>query len=110
MKQQICGNSSPDLIVPCINLSSYYCDLENFSEAEKYIYRAVEIAEKELVENHPVLGLAYQQLGCFYMAKEDYKVSERHLFKSLGIIQAVFPWKHRLAARIHAILGDLYYE
>ena len=92
----------------CVNLSSAYRGLGNFSEAEKYAGKGLSIFLALYGEQHQTVATVYSSLGETQRMAGKLDAAIDNLEKALKIRKALFGEGHSSTALVHQRLGAAY--
>ena len=95
------------------NLSTIFRNFGDYEKALKYRFKALDIEEKVLDENHPQLAGSYNNTSSIYLDLGDYEKALEYNLKAIAIIEKVlepnhpdFATSYNNIAAIYSALGD----
>lgn len=106
---QIYGENSEYMVNLLGTLANLYCLVDCLEEAKKTYKKSLEIREKIYTPNHPKMGMAYFNLGVFFIATEDYLKARDASVKSLQILLQTYPMNHKYIQDVLTNLRTIYY-
>lgn len=84
----------PDLGNIYTNISAVYFSLKNFREALSYLEKTLELYEKSLPFNHPLIALAHYNLACTLEELDRYIDAVKHPKRSIEFARYSFDFTH----------------
>ncbi|CAF1553179.1 unnamed protein product, partial [Adineta steineri] len=85
-------------------------DQGDYEKAIWYYEKALEIREKTLASNHPLLATPYSNIGSVYKRMGEYSKALSFYEKTLEIREKTFPSNHSLLATSYGNIGSVYDE
>ena len=92
------------------NLGILYQEIGNYQDAEKHLKNGLEIRQKLLGENHPVVAQSMGNLGKLYNEIGDYNNAELLYQTSLDIILSSIGKTNKYFANLLTYRGKLYHD
>ncbi|MEM6451906.1 MAG: tetratricopeptide repeat protein, partial [Cyanobacteria bacterium P01_D01_bin.105] len=102
------GLAEDDKTWCCIGLGRFYESLSQWSDAERYRLRALEISQAELGERHPYTASSLNNLAALYESQGRYGQAEPLLVQALEIRKAELGERHPYTASSLNNLAALY--
>lgn len=88
----------------CLNLSSAFIKLGDFSKSKKMVLSGIDVFEHELPKNHPLLAGAYRNLGAVYGHLGEPTKAVEYSLKAVLICESVLPANsYELAASYNSL-------
>jgi len=100
--------SDDDLIVPFNRLGSFYRDQGFYPQAQPWLEKGKEIAEKRLDKDNYHVATVYNNLANLYRSQGKYEAAEPLYKKAIEIVKVALPENHPYLASILNNLAGLY--
>ena len=100
--------SDNDLIVPFIRLASFYLYQGLYPQAQPWLEKGKEIAEKQLDEDNPDVATVYNDLASLYYSQGRYSEAEPLYQQAIEIQKIALPENHPSFATSLSNLAELY--
>lgn len=105
--QKIYGDLHPVIAGDLVDLGSTVSYIDE-REAIGYLQRAIAMGGNVINENHPILGVAHNDLAGIYKDLKNLEKAEYHYLKALDINQFLFGEQHPEVATNHSNIGLMY--
>ncbi|MGD1717627.1 tetratricopeptide repeat protein, partial [Dapis sp. BLCC M172] len=86
--------SDDDLIVPFTSLGSFYQGQGFYPQAQPWLEKGREIAEKQLDKDHPDIATVYSYLAYLYHSQGKYEAAEPLYLQAIEIVKIALPENH----------------
>ena len=90
------------------NNAAAHASLGDYSAALAYLEITLEIAQKALPSNHPLLATFYNNIGITHRLSNDFASALSYYEKAIEIIQNSFPIDNIQLANSYQNMGDMY--
>ena len=102
------GDNSLTMAIAYNNIGVCCCDQGEYPEALKYYFKALDIEEKVLDYDDPLIATTYDNIGVVYHHQGDYTKALEYHFKALEIREKVLGSEHPSTAHTYSNLGSVY--
>ncbi|MBN2523914.1 MAG: CHAT domain-containing protein [Bacteroidales bacterium] len=104
-------DDSSKILIDCYSLKArILCNYSDFTEATRYMMKAVQLCEEYYGYNHIRTSSAYGNFGIVYYEAGDFRKSISYYKKALRIVMELYGEDHHLMAAGYNNLGNVYID